>query len=445
MQSRRNSHIAELFLVQRSKAVTDHYQAKRAALLLLLAAGLPSFLSGCTKNAESHATALQFEPQPRSLSTLSGIPMTHNPKLFFDGVTSGEVRLLTVVDQGETSRIALLDSSDSGDTFRKPVWVTPPEAKLRTHGENSPQLLGTADFLYVTWNQDGDIRLARSVDWGESFEKPVRISDKPEKAFSGYVSIGVAPNGDVYAIWLDTRDSSAPGKDDIYSLYVARSKDHGATFGKNVKVADHVCECCRPNISFGPNGELLAFWRHIYPGSIRDMTVAVSHDNGETFGPHKRIAEDNWKLEGCPDSGIALARTANRVYAAWLTEAAPAVNGVRFTWSDDAGKTWAPAVLASQKILDANYPSLSAAADGRVELAFQGRNPEKNKGWAASSAFVVEIASDGKLSAPVEVPGISSAVSRPTVFAASSGRVFTAWTSTQDEKSSVYLSRARHM
>jgi hypothetical protein len=136
------------------------------------------------------------------------------------------------------------------------------------------------------------------------------------------------------------------------------------------------------------------------------MTVAASRDNGETFGPRMRIAEDNWKLEGCPDSGIALARTANRVYAAWLTEAAPAVNGVRFTWSDNAGKTWAPAVLASQKILDANYPSLSAAADGRVELAFQGRNPEKNKGWAASSAFVVEIAPDGGLSAPVEVPGI---------------------------------------
>jgi hypothetical protein len=425
--------------------MTRHPQSRRTALLLLLATVLPSFFSGCKKNTESRAAALQFEPEPRSLSVLSGIPITRNPRFFLDGVTSGEVRLLTVVDQGEDSRIALLESSDSGDSFGRPVWVTAPETKLRTHGEKSPQLLGTADFLYVAWNQDGDIRLARSVDWGESFEKPVRISDKPEKAFSGYVSIGVAPNGDVYAVWLDTRDSSVPGKDDVYSLYVARSNDHGVTFGKNVKVADHVCECCRPNISFGPNGEVLALWRQIYPGSIRDMTVAVSHDSGESFGPHTRIAEDNWKLEGCPDSGVALARTATRVYAAWLTEASPALSGVRLTWSDDAGKTWAPAVLASQTILDANYPVLSAAADGRVELAFQGRNPAKNNGWAHSSAFVVEIAQDGSLSTPAEVPGISSAVSRPTVFAASNGRVFTAWTSTQDEKSTVYLSRARHM
>jgi hypothetical protein len=425
--------------------MTRHRQTKAAALRLLLATVLPGLFSGCVQKPNSRPAALQFEPQPRSLGALTGIPITRNPRFFFDGVTSGQVHLLTVIDEGDRSGIALVDSTDSGDTFGKPVWVTAPDKSLRSHGENSPQLLGTPDLLYAAWNQDGDIRLARSVDWGESFEKPVRISHKPEKAFSGYVSIGIAPNGDVYAIWLDTRDSSAPGKDDVYSLYVARSSDHGASFGKNVKVADHVCECCRPNISFGPSGEVLAFWRHIYPGSIRDITVAVSRDNGETFGPYTRIAEDNWKLEGCPDSGVALAATATRVYAAWLTEASPALSGVRFTWSDDAGKTWAPAVLASQKILDANYPALSAASDGRVELAFQGRDPDKNKGWAASSAFVVEIAPDGSLSVPVEVPGISSAVSRPTVFAASNGRVFIAWTSSQNEQSSVYLSRARHL
>jgi hypothetical protein len=189
----------------------------------------------------------------------------------------------------------------------------------------------------------------------------------------------------------------------------------------------------------------MLFWRHIYPGSIRDMTVAMSADNGATFTSPIRIAEDNWKLDGCPDSGVALARAGNRLYAAWLTEASPAIGGVRLTWSDNAGKTWAPAVLASQAILDANYPSMSAASDGRVELVFQGRDPEKNKGWAATSAFVVEIAPDGKLSEPKEVPGITHSISRPTVFAGMNGRVFVAWTSVQDGKPGVWYSRGRHM
>jgi hypothetical protein len=150
-------------------------------------------------------------------------------------------------------------------------------------------------------------------------------------------------------------------------------------------------------VSLGPNNEVLVFWRHIYPGSIRDMTVAVTRDGGASFSSPIRIAEDNWKLAGCPDSGVALARSGNRVCAAWLTEASPAISGVRLTWSDDAGRSWAPAVLASQKVLDANYPPLSATEGSRVELIFQGRDPERQAGWSANSAFLVEIDKDGRL------------------------------------------------
>jgi len=403
-------------------------------------------ISGCTKSgavSTADNAPLRFEPQPRSVSVVSGVTPIRHPRLGVDNVASGVLQLLTVVGDGDASRLALLSSSDGGDSFAKPVWVSEPGATISSHGENGPALIVTPDIMYAAWNQSGDIRLARSLSWGTSFEKPVRISDKPEKAYSGYVSIGVAPNGDVYAVWLDTRESTPEHK--VYSLYFARSSDKGATFQKNVKVADYVCECCRPNVSFGPNNEVLVFWRHIYPGSIRDMTVAVTRDGGATFSSPVRIAEDNWKLAGCPDSGVALARSGNRVYAAWLTEASPSVSGVRLTWSDDVGSTWAPAVLASQKVLDANYPALSAAEHGLVELIFQGRDPQRQAGWSASSAYLVEIDKDGRLSLPVQVPGSPAAVVRPTLVAATNGRVFTAWTATIEGKSTVFLSRARHL
>ncbi len=400
---------------------------------------------GCGKSgvvSSADTSPLRFEPQPRSLAAVSGITPIRHPKLGVDGVASGALNLLTVVGEGDASRLALLNSSDGGDSFDKPVWISEPGATVSSHGENSPTLIVTPDVMYAAWNQSGDIRLARSLSWGASFEKPVRVSDKPEKAYSGYVSIGVVPNGDVYAVWLDTRESTPEQK--VYALYFARSTDKGATFQKNVRIADHVCECCRPNVSFGPNNEVLVFWRHIYPGSIRDMTVAVTRDGGASFSSPIRIAEDNWKLAGCPDSGVALARTGNRVYAAWLTEASSSISGVRLTWSDDAGRTWAPAVLASQKVLDANYPALSAAEDGRVELIFQGRDPQKQAGWSSNSAFLVEIDKDGRISSPVEVPGGPAAVVRPAVVAGTNGRVFTAWTATIDGKLTVFLSRARH-
>ncbi|HTZ31532.1 MAG TPA: sialidase family protein [Methylomirabilota bacterium] len=431
------------------KREMQRYQKAAVAALVWFAV-----ISGCSKqeakketatpSAATAAATLQFEPHPQTLS-VPGDPgaATRHPKIGGDNVASSVIHFLTVLGEGDNSRLALLNSNDSGDTFEKPVWVSEKGAKFSSHGENSPALLITPEVTYAAWNQGGDIRLSRSMNWGASFEKPVRISDKPEKDYSGYVSIGVAPNGDVYAVWLDTRDRE--DGHEVYSLYLARSKDHGATFGKNVRVAAHVCECCRPNVSFGPNGEVLAFWRHIYPGNVRDMTVAVSRDNGETFSAPVRIAEDNWKLEGCPDSGVAVARTGDRVYAAWLTEASPTRSGVRMTWSDDAGKTWAAPVMASQKTLDANYPAMSVADDGRVEMVFQGRNPEKEKGWAPTTAFVVEIGKDGGLSTPLEVPGIAAAVSRPTVYTGINGRVFVGWTEVKEGKGTAKYARGRRM
>ena len=413
-------------------------------LVLSLVCSLACCMAACSRTQLAPRTetrSLQFEPEARSMSAVSGISPIRNPKLGVDPVSSNGVYMLAVLGEGDSSRLALLNSSDGGDSFDKPVWVSEPGG-VNSHGENSPALIVTPDVMYAAWNQGGDIRLARSLSWGGSFEKPVRISDKPEKAFSGYVSIGVAPNGDVYAVWIDTRESTPT--EDVYAIYMARSTDKGATFGKNIKVADHVCECCRPNVSFGANNEVLVFFRNIYPGSIRDMAVAVTRDGGNTFSAPVRIAEDNWKLEGCPDSGIALARSGNRNYAAWLTEASPSLDGVRLSWSDDAGTTWTPAVLASQKILDANYPALSAAGDGRVELIFQGRDPKKQAGWSTTSAFLVEIDKDGRLSVPAEVPGATPAVVRPTVVAGANGRVFSAWTATTDGKRTVFLSRARH-
>ena len=69
---------------------------------------------------------------------------------------------------------------------------------------------------------------------------------------------------------------------------------------------------------------------------------------------------------------------------------------------------------------------------------------ERQAGWSANSAFVVEIDKDGRLSLPVEIPGTAAGVVRPTLVAATNGRVFAAWTATIDGKLSVLLSRARH-
>jgi len=383
-----------------------------------------------------------FEPVPHPLMAPAGVGATRNPRIASDWISSPNIYLLAIVKANGVPALALFNSEDGGDSFKPPVGVNEKDKPVSSSGENSPSFVATSDWLYAAWNEGGDLRFARSR-WGAPFQTPIKVTDKTTDTFSGYPSIGVAPNGDVYIVWIDTRPQPEIGNQQSYSLYLARSTDQGVTFGRNIRVARDICPCCRPTVAFGLKGEALVFWRHIYPGPIHDMTVATTSDGGNTFSPLQRVAVDNWKIDGCPDSGPAAARSGNRVYVAWLTEASPEISGVRLTWSDDAGKTWAPAVRGSQNILDANYPAMSVADDGRVVVVFQGRDPNQQVGWAKTGIFAVTIGPDGKLSPPVPVPGIPSSAHRPAVSAGTGGRIYVTWTGRVGDDETVYVSRAR--
>ncbi len=407
-------------------------------LSILIALNTLALATGCRRQNDG---AYKFEAAPRAVIAQVGLSPSRSASVAADFTSSPAVHILALVGESGKTRLAMLNSKDGGNTFGSPVWVSQEGHPVSSGGENSPALASTANGIYAAWGEGADIRFARSVSQGSNFEKPIKITDKKSESFSGYPSIGVAPNQDVYVVWIDTRDRVGTSVDN-YAIYMARSTDHGVSFGKNIRVAVRVCQCCRPTLSFGPHGEVMVFWRHIYPGTIHDMTVAVTMDEGITFSPAKRVAADNWKIDGCPNSGPAVARSGNRVYVAWLTDASPEISGVRLTWSDDGGKTWAAAVKGSQAILNANHPAMSVAEDGRVTLVFEGCDPRVPESGEQTSVFAVEIGTSGKLSAPTEIRGIASPASIPTVASGTGGRVFVAWTGAREGTKSVFLSRA---
>ena len=70
----------------------------------------------------------------------------------------------------------------------------------------------------------------------------------------------------------------------------------------------------------GLDGAIYAAWRHVYPGNIRDIAFASSHDGGRTFSAPSRVSADEWTLDGCPENGPALAVAAdNSVHVLWPT------------------------------------------------------------------------------------------------------------------------------
>lgn len=407
--------------------------------LLLLAANLTMGQTQSQRRASSFA----FEPKPRAV--LSELGISRHAKL---ALRTSNLYMLTVYGADKNqAQLGLTVSSDWGDSFEAIVPISEPGAVVSSHGENSPSLAINGIEFYALWEQNNasggtDLMFARSLRFGRKFDKPIKVTDKDKPSSNAFSFLAVAPNGDLYAVWLDARDPqhTAPGTSHVY---LTKSTDKGATWSKNIPIANNVCPCCRPTVAFGAGGEVFAAWRNVDAGDMRDMMLAFSTDNGATFGKPVLMANDRWKISGCPHTGPQLVVKGKRLYAAWHSDGDSTNAGVRVVWSDDNGKTFSKPVIASSDINDTNHPSLSLSEDGRLLLAFQGREAAEKDGWGAVRGFLVEVYDNGTVSAPTVIPGSKKTVQFPTVVAGTVGRAFVAWTESTDKGLQVMLSRAR--
>jgi hypothetical protein len=420
---------------------------RRTSFLIIIGLLLISILTTALAQPRRVVNYL-FEPEPRPVLVELGAGVSRHAKLL---MRTSNLYLLAVHGADKTqAQLGMAVSSDGGDTFEPFVPISEPGAVVSSHGENSPTLAINGIEFYALWEQNNvqggtDLMFTRSLRFGRKFDKPIRITDKEKPSSNGFSNLGVAPNGDLYAVWLDGRapQDTSPGSSHVY---LARSTDKGATWGKNLPVADNVCPCCRPAVAFGSKGQVFIAWRAVDGGDVRDMMLAVATVNGDnslSFTKPVRIAEDNWKISGCPHTGPQLVLKGNRLYAAWHSDSNSTNAGIRLSWSDDGGKTFSRPVIASASVLDTNHPALSLSEDGRLLLVFQGREANEKEGWGTTRAFLTEIYDNGSVSAPMVVPGNKKTASFPSVLAGTVGRTFIAWTEATDKGVQVMLVRAR--
>ena len=102
------------------------------------------------------------------------------------------------------------------------------------------------------------------------------------------------------------------------AIYRNVSRDGGATFSPDAKVADHACECCRIALAKGSDGRLRALWRHVFPPNVRDHAFALIAD-GQPANAYTRATYDGWRVDGCPHHGPSLAADdAQGFHAVWF-------------------------------------------------------------------------------------------------------------------------------
>lgn len=309
-------------------------------------------------------------------------------------------------------------SHDAGRTYAATTRVNSEPEAIYADGENRPVLAldGNGD-VFVAWTRQndalysGDIRFARSRDGGASFSAPITVNDDGLQTSHRFVSMQRTPGGQLYLAWLDKRDQvAAKAAGDDYTgaaLYYTVSLDGGASFVPNRKVADQSCECCRIGMAVADAEQVAVFWRHVFEdGSVRDHALATLSPAAASQA--LRATEDDWRIDGCPHHGPALAADAGGYHLAWFTNGSKQ-QGVMYGYFDDAA-----GLTTRVHALDARpaggHPALAVQGSqvSAVWKTFDGtrmtlqlaQSADEGRTWHATRTFA---ATDGASDHPLAV------------------------------------------
>lgn len=233
-------------------------------------------------------------------------------------------------------------SHDGGVTFSSPSRVNDQDGDAGATNEQPPRVVisgpANARVFTVLWSKRDTgpqqtrrdvIRVARSTDGGRTFT-PARVTHDPSFGGArGWQSATVAPDGTIHAVWLDGRDATRKIAEHATQTGMPHKGQppqeiyHGklSADGRMTEtlIASDVCFCCKTAVAIGPRGTVYTAWRHIFPGSMRDIAFAAS-DGGRPFGPVVRVSDDKWELNGCPEDGPSMAVDGSgTIHIAWAT------------------------------------------------------------------------------------------------------------------------------
>jgi hypothetical protein len=301
--------------------------------------------------------------------------------------------------------IFLAMSRDAGRTFASPVRVNDKDGDARVNGEQPPRVVlqhGDPPIATVVWTTKGEkgTRLvsARSTDGGRSFTRAATVPGGDAAGNRGWEA-ATASGQRVRVIWLDHRELAAHDSS-MATMHHQHSgaKPDGVAMAQKSKlyvaaldgstppqaVVGGVCYCCKTALATSTDGSVLAAWRHVYPGNIRDIAFAISRDGGRTFAPPVRVSEDKWELEGCPDDGPAMAiNPQNRIHIVWptlVTESNAQTIALFYASSTD-GRTFTARERIPTEGMP-HHPQIAISPDGSLALAW-----DELAGGARRAAF----------------------------------------------------------
>lgn len=255
------------------------------------------------------------------------------------------------------NRIIFAKSTDRGNTFSKPANLT---SGIRVDSE-TPSIGAIGNNVYIVWTDNSlgnfDIFFIKSTDGGNTFSKPLNLSNDP--GLSYLPRIATAGKNSVYVVWTDNSLGN-------YNILFSRSSNAGASFDKPIILSNLKGVSNFPSITTYDNNSVYVVWSHknntdFDPSNTENQTQTYdifftkSLDRGTTFSKPVNLSDDPGNSQG---PAVAVSEK-GIVYVVW-TDNSVGTYETFFTKSLDRGNTFSKVSVISSNVARSISPSISA-------------------------------------------------------------------------------------
>lgn len=397
----------------------------RHILLLLFVLTIVS----CKQNTKKQKTIT-----PEIIEISSPVDKGGEPNLFVS--ETGKVYLSWVAYVNDSTH-ALMFSTLEDSTWDTPKTIASGINWFVNWADFPSMVVSNNDqYLAAHWLQmrdtgtyDYDVRIAQSMDGGNTWSESFTPHTDSISAEHGFVSMLPISDKRMIATWLDGRnmkEDNDDSKPNSMTIRFAEFDGNNNLFHEAV-LDNRTCECCDSDMVMTKNGPVVIY-RDRSAAEIRDISI-VRKVNGHWTAP-KLITHDNWKIAGCPVNGPAVTSSDNTLAISWFTAANDTAK-VNIIFSNDAGATFSKPIR-----IDDGSPL------GRVDIVMLS-NEKALVSWIENSdndthimgAIITENGKQGD-SFLLSKTNASRKSGFP-ILVKSSNRIILAWTDVQEDMTTV--------
>ncbi len=360
----------------------------------------------------------QTEPSgfTNQISVSNNVGNSTNPQMVFSG---NSIYMTWISTISGTPEILFAKSTDGGESFGKPLNLG-----FTSSGDSGfPSIAHQGSDVYVAWqgyvSGNPVVHFAKSIDDGDTFEKPIILSDKSKN--SAFPQI-ISSANHVYVTWIEKSE------DDSTNIVFAKSDDSGNTFGKPTSITSSKENVGIPKIaSDGDNVYLL--WEDNSKGGY-EILLAKSTDAGSTFAAPVNIS-NNSGSSGAPQ----LVVMKNKIYVVWMDDTTKNYD-IYFAKSDDSGITFSKPIDISNTSGDSGYAQI-AVSDVNVYVVWTETISNTNY-----DIMFAKSSNDGvSFEKPVNLSDNSGASGWPQIMT-ENNNIFVSWVDNTPGNFDIYITKS---